>query len=321
MANNMICKICGNDLDNKTFIIKERMFGYGDEFPYIECSKCGCLQIEEVPKNMDKYYPNGYYSFQSGATNKNFLKDYLISELYKYFLFKNSFIGKVLSKRYPMHNLNCIGLVNVNRDSKILDVGCGSGTLLQSLRKIGFNDLIGIDPYIDYGTSTNYMRILKADICDLPDSPKFDLIMFNHSFEHMYNPQEVLIKVRSLLKQNGKCLISIPVKTKWVWDKYGVNWVQIDAPRHFFLYTSKSFNLLSEESGLEIFDVIFNSDEFLFWGSEQYIKNIPLNSDASYSKNKKKSIFSKNDIKNFRSISKRLNMNKEGDSATFFLKI
>jgi len=39
------------------------MFGYNDDFLYFQCSNCACLQIENKPKNMDKYYPNTYYSY------------------------------------------------------------------------------------------------------------------------------------------------------------------------------------------------------------------------------------------------------------------
>ena len=317
----MICRICGNESNNKIFFIKEMMFGFREEFPYIECSRCGCLQIEEIPQNISKYYPKDYYSFQSDKTRNSFLKSYFINELYKYVLFKKSLIGKILSTRYPVPILDCIRLAGVNFDSKILDVGCGAGHLLYSLRNAGFKNLLGVDPYIELGFSTKNLKIFRADIHELSESQKFDLIMFNHSFEHMSNPKEILFKVSNLLNKNGTCLISLPVKTKFVWDHFGVNWVQIDSPRHFFLYTPGGFKLLAEKTGMKVSNVIFNSREFLFWGSEQYLKDIPLRSKGSYSENKKDSIFSKKDIKRFRRMSEELNRKGQGDSAIFFLKI
>ncbi|NMC61405.1 MAG: hypothetical protein GYA51_18790 [Candidatus Methanofastidiosa archaeon] len=97
--------------------------------------------------------------------------------------------------------------------------------------------------------------------------------------------------------------------------------MQIDAPRHFFLYTPDGFKLLVEKTGMKVSNVIFNSSEFLFWGSEQYLKDIPLRSNGSYSENKKDSIFSKNDIKRFKRMSEELNRKGQGDSASFFLQI
>ena len=316
----MICQICGNNSNNKVHSIKEMMFGFRDEFAYIECSKCGCLQIEEIPKNINKYYPNNYYSFQSVGMRDNYVKRFFKNKLYMYLIFKKSFIGRILSCQYPTPILDCIGNCQVDYDSKILDVGCGAGHLLYSLRDVGFKDLVGIDPYVESEVIINNFNILKMDINELPESQKFDLIMFNHSFEHMPNPKEILSKVRRLLKKDGTCLISIPVKTKYVWERYGVNWVQIDAPRHFFLYTPESFRLLVEKTGLHVCNEIFNSTDFLFWGSEQYRSGIPLTSERSHSKNKKNSIFSKKDIENYKRMSEKLNMNKEGDSATFLVQ-
>jgi len=69
----MICKICNNSENNKEFRVKEMMFGVGDQFTYFECSKCGCLQIAEILKNMGKYYPANYYSFKKEEGPNNFV--------------------------------------------------------------------------------------------------------------------------------------------------------------------------------------------------------------------------------------------------------
>src|SRR5882757_7251102 len=57
------CKICGNSALNIPFTAREMMFGLRDEFEYFECSSCGCVQISEIPTNMEPYYPTKYYSF------------------------------------------------------------------------------------------------------------------------------------------------------------------------------------------------------------------------------------------------------------------
>lgn len=62
--------------------------------------------------------------------------------------------------------------------------------------------------------------------------------MFHHSFEHIADPFETLCSVRRLLS-SGTCLIRIPIVDSWAWENYGVNWIQIDAPRHFFSLLKK----------------------------------------------------------------------------------
>ena len=67
-------------------------------------------------------------------------------------------------------------------------------------------------------------------------------------------------------------------------------------------------------------DVVFDSDEFQFWGSEQYKKDISLKSEKSYSVNPAQSIFSQKQIDQFRKKAVQLNIEARGDQAVFYLK-
>jgi hypothetical protein len=82
----------------------------------------------------------------------------------------------------------------------------------------------------------------------------------------------------------------------------------------------KSFELLVEKCGLVIRDIVFDSTEMQFWGSEQYKKGIPYWAENSYLLNAKKSIFSTKQIKEFRKTAKEININGQGDQAAFYLR-
>ena len=69
----MICKICTNSENNRAYQIREMMFGFRDEFTYFECARCGCLQIAEIPSNMDRYYPATYFKGFHDRPPKNFI--------------------------------------------------------------------------------------------------------------------------------------------------------------------------------------------------------------------------------------------------------
>jgi len=147
----------------------------------------------------------------------------------------------------------------------------------------------------------------------------FDLVMMLASLEHIYQQTETLIEVNRVTNNNGYVLIRIPILTPYVWDKYGINWVQLDAPRHFYLHTLKSFSILANQSGFKIEKYKFDSNEFLFWGSEQYNQEISLIDHRSYGLNKRNSIFAKTDIDQFKKEAKYLNDTQQGDQAAFFL--
>jgi 2-polyprenyl-3-methyl-5-hydroxy-6-metoxy-1,4-benzoquinol methylase len=314
----MICRICANSENNKAYQIREMMFGFRDQFTYFECSQCGCLQITETPRNMEKYYPSNYYSFQQKASG-NFIKRFIRSQGDRYALFNTGFIGRLVFKRYATDIPGAIAKAKVNYKSRILDVGCGSGRLLCSLKDLGVKNLLGLDPYVDESVINGGVKILKKTIHDLSDSQKFDLIVFNHSFEHIPDQSGTLSKVSRILERNGVCLIRMPLKTEHIWNLYGVDWVQIDAPRHLLIHTTKSFNYLAKEAGLAINDVIFDSTEFQFWCSEQYKRDIPLIAENSYAVNPRKSIFTAKQIKEFRKMAAELNKIDQGDQAAFYL--
>lgn len=315
----MNCKICGNSENNKLYQIKEMFFGYRDKFEYFECQKCGCLQILNIPHNLYKYYPNDYYSYKKNFSRN--IKRYFGKKRDEYVIFKKGLFGNIINHIAPSVYFEKMARANLEFDinTEILDVGCGSGLMLHSFSDIGFTKLTGVDPFIEDDIINGYVKIYKKYIHELPANSIYDLIIFNHSFEHINDQLETLVKVSEILHDKGVCIISMPMKTNYIWKKYGTYWVQIDAPRHFILHTLKSFELLVKKSGLSIRDFYFDSGGFQFYASEQYMRNIHLKSGNSYYINPKRSIFTSKQIKNFNSKAKELNRKNEGDTATFYL--
>ncbi len=316
----MKCKICGNTAGNEIYDVKEMMFGYNDFFDYFKCSKCGCLQIAEIPIDMQKYYPlEEYYSFQH-PDNFGFskIRTNFAKMRNRYVLTGKGIIGLVLTHIFPAYHLEFLKKINVTCDVKILDVGCGSGALLKTLGEIGFRKLYGIDPYIKENIEyKNGIKILKKQIHELDD--EFDVILFNHSFEHIPDPKETLETVSKLLSENGICIIRIPTVSSFAWKEYNVNWVQLDAPRHFFLYSLDSIKYLALKSELIVNNFYYDSTDFQFWGSEQYLRGIPLRSSNSYAINPHNSFFSRREIKLFKKKAKELNIKNQGDQLTLYL--
>jgi SAM-dependent methyltransferase len=318
-GGHLKCRVCGHDKENQSYDVKEMMIGYRDLFRYFQCSRCLCLQIGEIPPDLSKYYPDTYYSYHTDFY-QNKLKKVLVGLRDSYLLGEGGFIGKILSARYPREDLLCFGLVPGWRQSSILDVGCGSGTLLYSLREAGVKKLLGVDPFVTKDIEyPNGLRVQKNELFEVEGT--WDIVMFHHSFEHVSDPVKTFENVARLLAlKGGRCIIRIPTVSSYAWSHYGVHWVQLDAPRHLFLHSIESMKLLADKSGLVLDNVVYDSTAFQFWGSEQYKKDIPLQDKRSYLKNRKKSLFSKVEISAFAERARDLNRHQQGDQAVFIFK-
>ncbi|RPI59868.1 MAG: class I SAM-dependent methyltransferase, partial [Ignavibacteriales bacterium] len=313
--NLVVCKICNHNSKNQILNVREMYFGTRELFEYLECSNCGCLQLLNTPKDYAVHYPKDYFTFQQKHEGK--IKSILNRYRDKAAMGDKSFLGNILYKKFgePTY-ITRLKVVGVGLNDSILDVGCGQGILLHKMKESGFDNVFGIDPFIDETiVYKNGLKILKKDLSDMVGV--YDLIMFNHSFEHMENPLQVMKKSNELLKLNRTLLIRIPVADSYAFNHYKENWCSLDAPRHLYLHTKKSIKLLAEQSGFEVKKISYDSRSWQLWGSEQYTKNISLLDDRSYYISPKNSIFTKNQIDEFEKKTIELNKNSEGDQAEF----
>lgn len=313
------CRVCGNCSDSRVYVAREMMYGFGDEFEYFMCSECGCLQISEVPADLSKYYPPHYYSFSSSEIPRQEWKMGLNRSRSRHLLGARSVTGAVLAALLGDPLPAWIRGLGIDVDSRILDVGCGSGHLLASLHRQGFSNLTGVDPYVPEDRSqSGVIRVFKRNLGHLQET--FDLIMLHHSFEHVPDPLATLRAVRGRMRPGAAVVIRVPVVPSEAWDEYGTDWVQLDAPRHLHLHSLKSMEVAAGSTGLTIESVEFDSTTLQFLGSEQYRRGIPLEDPRSFKHGIAGSMFDPGDIEVFERRARELNADRRGDQACVVLR-
>jgi SAM-dependent methyltransferase len=317
--NTDSCKVCGNTGNNQLHKIKEMQLGLREIFTYLECGNCGLMQLQDIPDDFGKYYPNDdYYSFNLGLDVKK-KPDTLRKIKASYLIYgKNKLAGSILSAGYKKPEYyDWIKNTGVKYNDAILDVGTGNGSLLHNFYKIGFTNLHGIDPFINEDKDYGPIKIYKKDIFET--TGEFDLIMLHHAFEHMDEPLKVLQQLYRLLRKERYLLIRTPVMGKYSWKKYGVNWMDLDAPRHIIIHSLKSMELLAQQAGYELRKTVFDGNYMSLIGSEQYAKDIALPDANSYMENKEASDYTKSDIENFKTINLQNNKDANADQAAVYL--
>ena len=88
-------------------------------------------------------------------------------------------------------------------DAAVLDIGCGSGDLLNGLQRLGWKTY-GIEPAIKIAFRRH------VELTEVPDKERFRLIVLKHVLEHLRDPLDMLRRAERALLPGGYVFISVP---------------------------------------------------------------------------------------------------------------
>ena len=289
------------------------MFGSREPFDYGECAACGSLSIVKVPPNLGDHYPPTYYSF----TGEHRPRHGLLARRLAVLALLN--MPVVISNRLPAAMSRWRGMrkARVKHSTRILDVGCGSGALLRALERVGFDDLHGVDPYIEQGSSQPHITITKGELADLDGA--YGFVLLTHSLEHMPDPRAALRDVARICAPGGHVLISLPVVNR-SWAELGPDWIALDPPRHLFIPSVSGFTaLVSSIPGLRVQDLWFDTNALEFYGSELARLRVPTRDRAAGADTDPLRHFDKAQLKRWSRKAREYNRHGEAGTAPFLV--
>lgn len=323
------CPACGGASLPEPVVVREMMFGRDEEFPYARCADCQTLWLLEVPEDLGAYYPTDYYSVEIDpevALGRVGVRQFATA-VSRSLLFGSGSVARtarrVVKKRQfqsfviALDSLALAGLPR-GRESRVLDVGCGSGILVYALGLAGVATSIGVDPFApEDRTFDNGSKVLRRDVSEVEG--EYDLITFHHSFEHVPDPASALRDARRLLAPGGRILVRMPTVSSEAAETYGTQWVQLDAPRHLTIFSREGMAALAAEHDLDLVAVHDDSTAFQFWGSEQVKRGIPLFSEKSMMVSPKGHVFSDAEVTTWTRRAAELNAAGRGDQAAWVM--
>jgi hypothetical protein len=180
----------------------------------------------------------------------------------------------------------------------------------------GLQHLLGIGPFNAVDTRFDGIPVLKKPIKELDGT--FDLIVFHHSFEQIAAQFTTLIKASSLLAKGGLCLLRIPLVDSELCERYGADWVELDAPRRFYRHSLDSIKRLAHAAGMIAKNVVFDSEEWDFLGSERYRQDIPMRNSRSWFVDKSERIFTIENVLSFEKEAQLINGAGRDDRVAFY---
>lgn len=220
----------------------------------VQCKGCSLVFVNPQPvfskeKFADlysrEYFDKGYMKFydvkKDGAVQSN-----------EDFSYRLSLIEKFKSK------------------GRILDIGCATGEFLSIARDRGW-EVSGVDAsdYAAEAARSKYgLKIFKGTVeeADLPRG-YFDVVAAGDILEHMPGPKDFLLKVRSILKDDGMLYIATPN-----FDSFHYRLMRFISkfnhrnyfllPHHLFQFTETTLLRLLEISGFSVERVVRSQSRY-----------------------------------------------------------
>ncbi|ADK31635.1 class I SAM-dependent methyltransferase [Brachyspira pilosicoli] len=185
MANT--CKVCSSNHYKKIGEIKNIWKEYKDIY---QCDECSLYFIDSpTDEEINSLYKNEYHNN-----------------------IKNKLFETAKSKMRYARSLSQFNFIKQTIDLKnkdICEIGAFDGLLL-SLFKKNNNNVFGYELNDDARVyaKKKYDIDLKENF--LESKSKYDIIILSHVIEHFREPKEILIKIKSMLKENGFIYIEVP---------------------------------------------------------------------------------------------------------------
>jgi 2-polyprenyl-3-methyl-5-hydroxy-6-metoxy-1,4-benzoquinol methylase len=243
---------------------RDRLFGAGGLWNLKQCSRtdCGLIWLDPMPLSEDigqayaAYYTHVPRDASSRAglvkeTYRMMKRGYLANK-YGYSLHPTSWLARalgVLLYAFPIRRGGAdddVRFLPALPNGRLLDVGCGSGEWLLTMRGLGW-EVEGVDfddAAVRIGRQRGLMvRFGSVEQQNYPEE-SFDAIILNHVIEHVPEPVGTLNECRRILKRGGKLVLCTPNSSSLGHRVFKENWRGLEPPRHLHLFSPQSLRRL-----------------------------------------------------------------------------
>jgi SAM-dependent methyltransferase len=198
---------------------------------FVRCSRCEVQVLDPAPDDLEleREYGANYPPFALAARAPSLLTRF----------------------RTSWYTARKEGWVRGLRFKSALDVGCGTGEFLISLRRRGI-DVHGVEPSTfaaSYAVAAG-LDIFQGNVGEYSPGRTFDLITLWNVIEHLRRPTDDLKRLRQLLAPGGTVAILTPDVGSYQARAFGRDWAGLEVPKHLQLFDRSSLRALATNAGL-----------------------------------------------------------------------
>jgi SAM-dependent methyltransferase len=244
----MICRICTNEKGLKTLRVPR--------VQYLQCPMCGCMFVDPYPSRELNQ------SFQGGETVER-----LAHEDEK----RRAYFQRRLDRLE-----NRIG--SARREARLLEVGCGSGVLLQEAMSRGWRiDALELSAELAAVARSNNPEatIITGNIENQdPSGSSYDAIIALDVLEHVHSPMTMIENCRELLKPGGLLMLQTPNTRSLRSRTQRAKWEMLDPEQHLNLFSPDALRVLLTTVGFDVLEMTTASGSGLESGMANVVARI-----------------------------------------------
>jgi 2-polyprenyl-3-methyl-5-hydroxy-6-metoxy-1,4-benzoquinol methylase len=237
------CPACDGVGDKLYGELRDRLYNAPGVWSLSRCTSCRSLWLNPRPHDNDisKCYAEYFTHVASTETAQvngawNAVKDAVL-------------FGRKREARF-------YGAMFLLKDppGRLLDVGCGDGSFLDSMRKLGWKVTgFEFDPKAALIARERFdLEVFVGQLEDISFSTNFDAITLSHVIEHVPDPRALLRRCFQLLTDGGKLAITTPNVRSIGHFLFRRSWRGLEPPRHLVLFSPESLRSILEEVGFEV---------------------------------------------------------------------